>query len=112
MNITEEELTYRKTAFLWSPWHDKRKPQPDFISPDGDKYWLDPSLTKWAREEQISWGGPMPAIDGYVYCVELTDGTRTRVLYVDNAPVEEDSNYESMATKIDKWKLVKKFDKQ
>lgn len=107
MNVTKEELARRKAAFLWNPWNDETKPKPDWIAPTGLKYWVDPSLTEYARKEQVSWN-TLPALTAaYVYCCEFPTGEKTRVFYYKDQPVEEAASYEGMAVKIDKWKIMR-----
>lgn len=109
MRIAPEELKRREKEFLWNPWNDSTNPSPDWINPQGGKFWLDPSMTNYARTKQVS-HTTLPAIDGYVYCVELLDDTKTRVLYIGQDPVDESSSYETMCGMIDKHKLAKKFE--
>lgn len=107
MNISQEEIERRKKIFLWSPFLENIPP--DHVNERGVKFWFDPSLTEWARTVQNGWSGPMPALPTAVVYVVESPTEKTRLLIIDGQVVDENPNYEAMATLIDKHKLARKF---
>lgn len=77
---------------------------PDFVNELGTKWWRDESMTNWAQKKDLHG----TTLDMVCFFIELTDGTRTRVLVCKNTQeiVEEDASLEGMACKIDVRKML------
>ena len=98
----KEELGFM-TSF-GPPWETK----PDFINPEGVKWWFDKSSTEYAHQDTETAKG-LPNI--VVYYAERPDGYRTRII-VDNdikAAVGEAQSLEALGAKIDMMKVNRSF---
>jgi len=72
--------------------------EPDFINPEGTKWWKDTNLTEYAQEQINK--------EHAVFEIQTTNGKQSRVLIDKNGVLEEDGSLEAMAFKIDKWALI------
>jgi hypothetical protein len=73
---------------------------PDFVNEIGVKWWVDHSLTRYCKENNLKM---------QVFAVEHPDGKRTRVLVDKDGIIEEDTGFEGMACRIDKHAIALNF---
>jgi len=80
---------------------------PDFVSEEGTKWWLDKSTTQWVqREDQHG-----TSLDMNVWLVETADGHIVRLLLdSDKNLIAEEQNLEALAVKIDMLKATKRME--
>ncbi len=78
--------------------------EPDFVNPEGVKWWLDKSSTQYARRENIR-GTTLPTIT--VFMCEFPDKTRSYVILDGTQPVDAPTTLEAVGVKIDLLKLMK-----
>ena len=77
---------------------------PNYVSPEGIKWWLDKTVTRYAQKED-SQGRKL-------WYVEFPDGEKQFVLLDDDEPVHETTSYEAMGAHIDMLKVYKSFAEQ
>lgn len=82
------------------------KREPDFVNPEGVKWWIDKSLTEWATKPNIK-GTRLPNVVSYV--IEELNGNRSRVLVDKGVIVFDSQRAEDIAVHIDVMKLSKEF---
>lgn len=78
--------------------------QPDAINEIGTKFWVDKSLTKYAREPNSN-GIKLENV--LVLFAQNVNGVATRLLMVDNECIVENGSFEAIACRIDFMKLDK-----
>lgn len=70
---------------------------PDVVNGDGTKFWLNTSLTSYAK-----------GLKGVQVCnVEFANGQRTFLIAENGTPVHEDQSYEGVACHIDAMRLAR-----
>lgn len=74
---------------------------PDFVNERGVKWWIDKSMTSYARSPDEKG----TELDAVCFFVEETNGRRTRLLTLNGMIIEDEQNLEQMAMKID----IRKF---
>ena len=79
---------------------------PDYTNDFGVKWWLDKSLTTYAKEKNFK-GISLPNVQ--VFDVEEPNGNRTRLIIEDSKIIYENSGLEAIATYIDMMKVNKQF---
>ena len=79
------------------------KTEPLAINEKGVKFWLDKSMTEYARKPDSNG----VVLDVNCYFIEELNGRRSRVLTKNGKIIEEDQTLEGMACKIDVRKLLK-----
>ena len=78
---------------------------PDFVNPEGTKWWREMSLTRYAQKEDRHG----TVLDVVCFLIETADKYRTYVMVSrDQAIIEEDQSLEAMGIKIDVRKLLKR----
>lgn len=97
--LTKEEKSRRRG--FWTPFDDGTPP--DYVGPEGNKWWLDVSTTEYAQREN----GKLPALkDVFIFYVLFPTGGRVRVFLRNGEIIEEETGLEDMAVKIDMHKLL------
>lgn len=76
---------------------------PQFVNPDGVKFWLDQESTRYALSKKLK--------DVQVLFVEETNGNRTRLITQRGEPVYEHQNLENIACHLDIMQLNEQFEK-
>lgn len=80
--------------------------EPDFVNPEGTKWWLDKSTTAGAQKEDVHG----TKLDFIVYLVEKSDGYMARLMLdLDGNLIAEEQNLEALAVKIDMLKAAKRM---
>ncbi len=78
--------------------------KPDFVNPEGVKWWLDKSTTRYATKENLNG----TKLDYQVFIVQKPDGYLTRIILDENRePIFESQQLETIGFEIDKLKLIK-----
>lgn len=80
---------------------DYTKTPPNHINEAGVLFWLQKSLTEWARREDIH-GTSLPTV--YCWLAKTPDGTLTYLLMDGESVVMETQSYEAVAVRIDMMK--------
>lgn len=87
-----------------NPWDDNLKP--DFVNEAGVKWWVDPSLTRYAREPNVR---DTKLDDVICFYTEEPNGVKSRVLVRNQQVIFESQSLETIAVEIDKMKFLKEM---
>jgi len=80
--------------------------EPDFVNPEGVKWWLDKDCTRYAKRENLNG----TSLDYQVFIVKKPNGYMTRVILNEKRePIFESQQLESIGFAIDKQKLLKEY---
>lgn len=79
--------------------------EPDFVGPTGIRWWLNKSLTQWAKAPIGRRKSPLPK-DTRVYLTEFPDGHKNYVVIMDGLPEYESRSMEAIAVWLDAQKII------
>lgn len=83
----------------------KTEPKPDFVNAEGTKWWINKTITDYARQEN-QFGIRLMDVTGWI--VETLSGYKTFLLTENNEIIAESPTLEAVGAKID----VIKFQRQ